>query len=89
MALYYELKNLQTLLSETNVKVTDKDIHKKLLVALPATEYWHVVRVQCIEEEKGLEATVSTLLAYVHTDPLTANKPETANTATTKDNRNT
>jgi hypothetical protein len=42
-----------------------------------------------MEEEKGLEATVSTLLTYVYIDPLTANKPKTTNIATTKDNQNT
>ena len=64
MAAYLELQRLQTLLSSTNKKVEDSDVRARLLNALPDTDYWYVIRVKFIEEDKTLNQTVSSLLAY-------------------------
>jgi len=100
MAVYLELQRLQTLLSSTNKKVEDSDMRARLLNALPDTDYWHVIRVKFIEEDKTLNQTVSSLLAYQrpkdknatansHLDPTsaTAHASVNANNSTRSDHK--
>ena len=80
-----ELQRIKTMLSGTSKKISDEELKSKLLSSLPNTDYWHGVKVKATEDQKDLQATITSLLAYERPKP----KPNSASmAASNKDNTN-
>jgi hypothetical protein len=52
------------MLSGSNKQVLDEDLKSKLLSSLPSTDYWHGVKVKATEDQKDLQATITSLMSY-------------------------
>jgi hypothetical protein len=73
------------MLSGTSKKISDEELKSKLLSSFPNTDYWRSVRVKATEDQKDLQATITSLLAYERPKP----KPNSASiAASNKDNTN-
>jgi hypothetical protein len=79
-----KLQRLQTMLSGTRKQVSDEDLKSKLLSSLPSTEYWHMVKIKATEDQKDLNATITSLMSYQLPKPI----PTLASIAASNTNRN-
>jgi hypothetical protein len=57
------------MLSGTDKRVSNEDLKSKLLSSLPSTDYWHGVKVKATEDQKDLQATITSLMSYQRPKP--------------------
>ena len=55
MEAYMKLKDLQTMLLETDKRVTDSNIKLKLVSGLPDSDFWHQIKVTVIKSGENLQ----------------------------------